>query len=77
MRHVAKGLARPCSAWDLILVTGGLQCGNCLASTVPALADRCSELAIDQPCPLRAGDDGICWIHREQKKKLDTQRRQN
>ena len=31
MKHKTTGLARRCSPGDLILVTGGLQCGNCLA----------------------------------------------
>lgn len=30
--HASRaGLARPCSAWDVFLLSGnGLQCGNCL-----------------------------------------------
>lgn len=64
MQHNTVGLARPCSANDLFLVTGGLQCGNCLAHTVPVIV-TCRERASDGPCPLPPdGEDGLCWIHR-------------
>lgn len=62
--HKTTGLARNCTASDLFIVTGGLQCGNCLAHTVPAVT-MCRALASDGPCPLRSdGDDGLCWVHR-------------
>ena len=64
MKH-AKA-SRPCCASDLILVTGGLQCGNCLVSTVPKMENGCSEIpSDDKPCPIASDDsDGLCWIHR-------------
>jgi hypothetical protein len=66
MMHATAGLARPCHAWDLFLVTGGLQCGNCGAHTVPDVP-RCRASASDGPCPLAPdGDDGLCWVHRMQ-----------
>ena len=55
-----------CSAWDLILVTGGIACGNCGASSVPKHEGHsCAASATDGPCPLIAKDgDELCWIHR-------------
>ena len=68
MKHKTEGLARPCSAWDLFLVTGGLQCGNCLATDVPPLENLCAAMASDGPCPLQAEvNGGLCWIHKAQK----------
>jgi hypothetical protein len=32
MIHRTDGLARRCSATDLFIVSGGIQCGNCLAA---------------------------------------------
>jgi hypothetical protein len=64
--HKTEGLARNCTAWDLFTVTGGLQCGNCLAHNVPTMA-TCRDRASDGACPLPPdGDDGRCWIHRLQ-----------
>lgn len=64
--HRTEGLARNCTAWDLFVITGGLQCGNCLAHNVPTVT-RCRASAIDGPCPLQPdGADGLCWIHRIQ-----------
>jgi hypothetical protein len=57
---------RPCTAWDLLIVSGGLQCGNCLATDVPPIV-TCSAPASDGPCPLPPdGSDGLCWVHRMQ-----------
>ncbi len=69
MKHKTEGLARPCNAWDLFTVTGGLQCGNCLAHNVPPLPNPCSATtADDKPCPLQADDGGdLCWIHKMQR----------
>jgi hypothetical protein len=68
MHHIRDGLARPCSAWDLILITGGVQCGNCLATEVRPTHSSCSDHASDGPCPLPSdGPDGVCWIHRIQR----------
>lgn len=67
MRHATEGLARPCTAWDLFLVSGGVQCGNCLATSTPPRERRnpCRVPATDGPCPLEAdGDGGACWVHR-------------
>ncbi len=70
MKHRTEGLARRCSATDLFLVTGGLQCGNCLAHNVPEPVNRCKERASDGPCPLTAEtDSGRCWIHEAQSKE--------
>ena len=68
MTHNAEGLARRCNAWDLFIVAGGLQCGNCGAHNVQRI-DRslmCSGLCQDEkPCPLQHdGPDGLCWVHR-------------
>jgi hypothetical protein len=66
MIHKMEGLARPCTAWDLFVVSGGLQCGNCLAHDVKEKV-TCRERASDGPCPLPPdGEDGLCWIHRIQ-----------
>lgn len=66
IQHNTEGLRRPCSAQDMLIVTGGLQCGNCLAHNVrPLEGERCREQASDGPCPLASdGDDGLCWVHR-------------
>lgn len=62
--HKREGLARPCSATDLFTVTGGLQCGNCLAHNVPPGPPRCIDFASDGPCPLpREKPSGRRWIH--------------
>jgi hypothetical protein len=47
MKHVKGGLARPCSANDVILVTGGLQCGNCLATSAPRAPRNCQIWVCD------------------------------
>jgi hypothetical protein len=66
MKHKTEGLARPCHAGDIFLVTGGLQCGNCLAHTVPDIV-LCEGQASDGPCPLPPEEgDALCWIHRIQ-----------
>ena len=68
IQHVTEGLARPCSVWDLFIVTGGLQCGNCLAHNVPMLTDRCAETCSDgKPCPLQREHGDLCWIHHTQR----------
>lgn len=65
MIHNTQGLARPCSAWDIFAVTGGLQCGNCLAHTVPEPKGMCEAQASDGPCPLKAEEgDSRCWVHK-------------
>lgn len=63
--HVTEGLARPCSAWDLFTVSGGMQCGNCLAHNVEPMPNRCHcTTADDKPCPLQAEPETeTCWIH--------------
>lgn len=67
IRHKREGLARPCSAWDVFLVTGGLQCGNCLAHNVPEPVGGCESMTGDvppKPCPLKAEPGrSKCWIH--------------
>lgn len=71
--HNTEGLRRPCTAWDLFIVAGGLQCGNCLASSVPPVPRDafCSASASDGPCPLRhEKNDTLCWIHRLQQKEI-------
>lgn len=66
IQHKTEGLARPCTAWDLLTVTGGLQCGNCLAHNVaPKTEPQCSASASDGPCPLDAEEgESVCWIHK-------------
>lgn len=71
--HKREGLARPCSATDLFTVSGGLQCGNCLAHNVKPRAERmCVERAHEKdgsrpPCPLPSEhESGRCWIHEMQ-----------
>lgn len=69
IQHKTEGLARPCSAWDLFSVSGGLQCGNCLSHNVPLMPEpTCTARASDGPCPLDAEDgDTVCWVHRFQR----------
>lgn len=65
IEHRTKGLARPCSAWDIFAVTGGLQCGNCLAHNVPPGPPGCTHYSTVGPCPLpREDNEDTCWIHR-------------
>lgn len=70
MIHKTEGLARHCSAWDLFTITGGLQCGNCLAASVQEpKTSRCVDRPSDGPCPLLAEhDSGRCWVHEVQAK---------
>lgn len=65
MKHCKDGLARPCSANDMFLVTGGLECGNCGTRSTPELTEpRCyARTGDDKPCPLMAEYDGLCWVH--------------
>ena len=70
--HNSEGLARPCSATDLFIISGGLQCGNCLAHNVKPYAERmCIERTHEkdgsrQPCPLPVDhESGRCWIHEQ------------
>lgn len=68
-QHATDGLTRPCNANDVILVTEGLQCGNCLALLTPQKPQppRCVEFASDGPCPLaQEQGDTLCWVHRTQ-----------
>lgn len=71
IQHATEGLARPCSANDMFLVAGGLQCGNCLAHNVPGdPRPKCAATTSDnKPCPLRVErkDDTLCWIHKSQR----------
>jgi hypothetical protein len=71
IEHVTEGLAVPCNANHLILVTGGLQCGNCLAHNVQMPVDdrpRCTAICSDDVrCSVRVEDDGeLCWVHKAQ-----------
>ena len=71
VHHHTEGLARGCGANDLILVTGGLQCGNCLAHNLPNdPRPKCTATTSDdKPCPGRVEDDGdVCWIHKLQRR---------
>lgn len=59
-----------CNALNQYLVTGGVACGDCGASSVPLAdpADYCTETCADgKPCPLPR-DEGrdLCWVHRIQ-----------
>lgn len=45
-RPGSESIARPCSAWDVILISGGLQCGNCLAWSQDGSPLRHSVLTI-------------------------------
>jgi hypothetical protein len=64
IKHATKGLARPCSAWDIFSIRGGLQCGNCLAHNVPAPTNRCAMTCADgKPCPLQREHGDLCWVH--------------
>jgi hypothetical protein len=52
MKHKTQGLARPCNAGDLFLITGGLQCANCMAieldpEVLQELWRRFGEIPID------------------------------
>ena len=64
-----------CTAQDQILVTGGIACGKCGASSLPRLPDDywCADVDIGgQPCPLPRGEVGeYCWIHRTIRQLLD------
>ena len=72
IEHIPGGLARGCNANDLILVTGGLQCSNCLAHNVELPVDnrpRCTAICSDDvKCSVRVEDpDGeLCWVHKAQ-----------
>ena len=64
IHHATEGLSRPCTAWDMFIVSGGLQCGNCLAHNVPPMENGCRCITSDdKPCPLPAESDGKCWVH--------------
>lgn len=43
-QHRKDGLARRCTAWDLFLVAGGLQCGNC-GVFFPSLSENIKDEA--------------------------------
>jgi hypothetical protein len=64
IKHKSRGLARSCNAWDLIEVTGGVQCSNCLEHNVVPMQDRCPATCWDgEPCPLPIERNGLCWVH--------------